>query len=132
MHHHPRPKRFALGDELLMQGVVLIGFLISQCCEQHHFRHVKAVVDHVTLLGVGGQADMEGAELFDGGQAAQPGDQLVAVGRGAGVFEPEKDLMPNHVSGSRSLQQALSTSDLHHRLLQLFKGTHLQLADAFA
>lgn len=76
-----------------MRWMVLIAFLVHQRVEQHHLRHIEACVHHITLFRCGRNANIEFAHLRDGGQRAQPLDQLCPVFSVSGSLEPEEHLM---------------------------------------
>jgi len=80
----------AIFDELLVNGVILVGFLTGQVVEQHQLGGAVAVVYHVALLGAGRHADTERTYGFDLVQCTQAVEQLLEVFFRVRILQPEE------------------------------------------
>ena len=87
----------AVRDELQVEGMILIGLLLCCRVKEHQFRYVKAVIHHLSLLSRCRDANLEQDDFLDAAKRAQARDQRVPIVGNTGIFQPEKDVMAQHV-----------------------------------
>jgi len=83
----------AIGDELLVNGMDLIGVLSRDIVEEQEFRGAVAAIDDAALLGLRRHADVDTAHGVDASQGPQAGEQLGKILLGIRILQPEEDVV---------------------------------------